>query len=69
MMRKGEILLAEDNAGGLVASIYAEQRGILGYLGMLAVDPHLSSAPNCRPSTGALASSKPESKSSSLRVR
>lgn len=37
-MRKGTILLAEDEAGGLVASVYAEMRGERGYVGMLAVD-------------------------------
>ena len=39
MMEKGEILLAEDAYGRLLASIYAEIRGNRGYLGMLAVDP------------------------------
>lgn len=39
MMQKGEILLAEDHSGRILASIYAEIRGIRGYLGMLAVDP------------------------------
>lgn len=39
MMQKGEILLAEDTSGNILASIYAEGRGDRGYLGMLAVDP------------------------------
>lgn len=39
MMQKGEILLAEDSSGYILASIYAETRGNRGYLGMLAVDP------------------------------
>jgi len=38
MMQKGEILIAEDNGGKLLASIYLELRGKRGYLGMLAVD-------------------------------
>ena len=38
-MRKGAILLAEDEAGQLVASIYVEVRGERGYAGMLAVAP------------------------------
>src|SRR3954469_5399024 len=39
MMKKGEILLAEDSSGQILASIYAETRGTRGYLGQLAVDP------------------------------
>jgi ribosomal protein S18 acetylase RimI-like enzyme len=39
MMQTGEILLAEDASGRLLASIYTELRGNRGYLGMLAVDP------------------------------
>ena len=39
MMQKGEILLAENSSGQILASIYAETRGTRGYLGMLAVDP------------------------------
>jgi ribosomal protein S18 acetylase RimI-like enzyme len=39
MMQKGEILIAEDDDGNLLASIYSELRGNRGYLGMLAVDP------------------------------
>ncbi len=39
MMQKGEILLAENREGNIVASIYTELRGKRGYLGMLAVDP------------------------------
>lgn len=37
-MSKGTILLAEDDAGALVASVYTEVRGERGYVGMLAVD-------------------------------
>lgn len=39
MMEKGSILLAEDDEGRLLGSIYFELRGARGYLGMLAVDP------------------------------
>ena len=39
MMQKGEILIAENGEGELLASIYTEIRGNRGYLGMLAVDP------------------------------
>ncbi|HLY41746.1 MAG TPA: GNAT family N-acetyltransferase [Terracidiphilus sp.] len=39
MMEKGRILMAEDNAGNILASVYVELRGARGYLGMLAVDP------------------------------
>lgn len=39
LMQKGEILLAENSTGQILASIYAELRGKHGYLGMLAVDP------------------------------
>ncbi len=39
MMEKGTILLAEDASGRLLGSVYMEQRGARGYLGMLAVDP------------------------------
>jgi ribosomal protein S18 acetylase RimI-like enzyme len=39
MMQKGEILVAEDSSGQILASIYAETRSNRGYLGMLAVDP------------------------------
>jgi predicted N-acetyltransferase YhbS len=38
-MMRGEVLLAEDAASRLFGSIYTEQRGDRGYLGMLAVDP------------------------------
>jgi len=38
-MEKGTILVAEDAEGHLLASIYTELRGNLGYAGMLAVDP------------------------------
>lgn len=39
MMNEGEVLAAEDEAGGLVGCVYTEVRGLRGYLGMLAVDP------------------------------
>jgi ribosomal protein S18 acetylase RimI-like enzyme len=39
MMEKGEFLVAQDNAGRIVAAVYTEKRGDRGYLGMLAVDP------------------------------
>jgi predicted N-acetyltransferase YhbS len=39
MMEKGSILMAEDEAGNLLGSVYFELRGQRGYLGMLAVDP------------------------------
>ena len=39
MMQKGTILVAEDGAGELLASVYLEVRGKRGYMGMLAVDP------------------------------
>ncbi len=39
MMAKGSILMAENAAGQLMASVYIEDRGKRGYLGMLAVDP------------------------------
>jgi len=38
-MEKGAILIAEDVAGQMVASIYVEARGERGYAGMLAVAP------------------------------
>lgn len=38
-MRKGSILLAEDDAGELLGCVYVEVRGARGYLGQLAVDP------------------------------
>lgn len=38
-LANGIILLAEDAAGQLLASIYMENRGERAYLGMLAVDP------------------------------
>jgi|ERR1035437_5058020 ribosomal protein S18 acetylase RimI-like enzyme len=38
-MEKGTILMAEDDNGLLLASVYTELRGARGYLGMLAVDP------------------------------
>jgi GNAT superfamily N-acetyltransferase len=39
MMQKGEFLVAEDESGRLVASVYTECCGEHAYLGMLAVDP------------------------------
>lgn len=39
MMEKGSILMAEDEAGNLLGSVYFEFRGQRGYMGMLAVDP------------------------------
>jgi len=39
MMRKGEFLVAEDDAGRVAASVYTELRAERGYFGMLAVDP------------------------------
>ena len=39
MMEKGSILMAEDDAGNLLGSVYFEPRGRRGYIGMLAVDP------------------------------
>lgn len=39
LMDKGNLQLAEDTSGNLVGSVYMEQRGSRGYLGMLAVDP------------------------------
>src|SRR3954468_6706986 len=39
MMQKGEFLVAEDESGRLVASVYTERCGEHAYLGMLAVDP------------------------------
>lgn len=38
-MRKGRILIAEDGARAILASIYMEPRGASAYLGMLAVHP------------------------------
>jgi ribosomal protein S18 acetylase RimI-like enzyme len=38
-LEKGTILLAENDAGQLVGSIYVEVRDERGYIGMLAVDP------------------------------
>jgi ribosomal protein S18 acetylase RimI-like enzyme len=39
MMRKGNILAAEDANGQLLGCVYTELRGERGYLGQLAVDP------------------------------
>ena len=38
-MKKGNILLAEDDTGQLLACVYTEIHGPCGYLGQLAVDP------------------------------
>jgi|SRR5579863_4608459 len=39
LMRQGQFLVARNEAGRMVASVYIEKRGERGYLGMLAVDP------------------------------
>jgi len=39
MTAKGTILVAESAGGALLACVYAEVRGSVGYLGQLAVDP------------------------------
>ena len=39
MMRKGNLLAAEDGDGELVGCVYTEVRGERGYMGMLTVDP------------------------------
>jgi predicted N-acetyltransferase YhbS len=39
MMRKGEILVAENGSGRPIACVYTEVRGVRGYMGQLAVDP------------------------------
>jgi ribosomal protein S18 acetylase RimI-like enzyme len=39
IMEEGEILLAEEDSGTILASVYVELRGNRGYMGMLAVDP------------------------------
>jgi GNAT superfamily N-acetyltransferase len=39
MMADGTFLVAEDDRGQIVASVYIELRGERGYFGMLAVDP------------------------------
>jgi GNAT superfamily N-acetyltransferase len=39
MMRKGEILIAENGSGQLLGCIYVEVRGQRGYFGQLAIDP------------------------------
>ncbi len=39
MMEKGSILMAEEDSGRPVATIYVELRGGRGYMGLLAVDP------------------------------
>jgi predicted N-acetyltransferase YhbS len=38
MMKKGDILIAEDDSGQLLGCVYTEPRGTRGYLGQLAVD-------------------------------
>jgi GNAT superfamily N-acetyltransferase len=38
-MQKGRILIAEDDAHAILASMYMEPRGASAYLGMLAVEP------------------------------
>jgi ribosomal protein S18 acetylase RimI-like enzyme len=39
MMGQGQFLVARNEAGRVVASVYFEKRGDRAYLGMLAVDP------------------------------
>ncbi|MGA2886920.1 MAG: GNAT family N-acetyltransferase [Terracidiphilus sp.] len=39
MMRKGDILIAENASGELLGCVFTEVRGARGYLGQLAVDP------------------------------
>ena len=39
MMEKGSILMAEEDSGRPIATIYVELRGNRGYMGLLAVDP------------------------------
>jgi ribosomal protein S18 acetylase RimI-like enzyme len=39
MMRKGDLLAAEDRDGQLVGCVYTEVRGERGYMGMLTVNP------------------------------
>jgi len=39
MMEKGSILMAEEDSGRAIATIYVELRGNRGYMGLLAVDP------------------------------
>lgn len=39
MMKQGVFLVAESETGGIVASVYTEVHGPLGYFGMLAVAP------------------------------
>ncbi|HET6168693.1 MAG TPA: GNAT family N-acetyltransferase [Terracidiphilus sp.] len=39
MMKKGNLLVAEDATGHPLGSVYTELRGARGFLGMLAVDP------------------------------
>jgi GNAT superfamily N-acetyltransferase len=38
-MRSGEFLLAEDDAGRILACVYTAMNGERGYFGMLSVDP------------------------------
>jgi ribosomal protein S18 acetylase RimI-like enzyme len=39
MMKKGEIIVAQDDTDRVLASVFTELRGSRGYMGMLAVDP------------------------------
>lgn len=41
MMGTGSFMVAEDDAGRIIASVYVEIRSTRGYIGMLAVDPAL----------------------------
>jgi GNAT superfamily N-acetyltransferase len=44
MMNTGEFLVAEDDRGRIIASVYVEHEGERGYFGMLAVDPAVQRA-------------------------
>jgi ribosomal protein S18 acetylase RimI-like enzyme len=39
LQAEGQFFVAEDDSGGIAASVYTELRGERGYLGMLAVHP------------------------------
>jgi predicted N-acetyltransferase YhbS len=39
MMREGQFLVAENEAGEIIGSVYVEREGERGYFGVLAVDP------------------------------
>ncbi len=44
MLRTGQFLVAKDDSGRIIATVYAECNGELGYIGMLAVEPSLQSS-------------------------